>query len=133
MKNNLNQYIATEYENLKSLFGYGYSLWAEQSLDAVRIYPSEPAGLVPGSPKQHERSEKPGFYGNMQIRERYHAVKDVPGYGKILHKRLLCGRGYGFGLYCGYPEDESTLIHNQKRKNCAADYLAGKLGRTVGI
>lgn len=78
-------------------FGYGYSLWAEQSLDAVRIYPSEQADLVLGSPKQHEWTEKPEFYGNMQIRERYHAVKDVPGYGKISLKQLLCGRGYKFG------------------------------------
>lgn len=63
----------------------------------VRTYPSEQAGPVSGSPKQHEWPEKPGFHGNLQIREGHHAVKDVPGHGKISLKRLLCRRGYGFG------------------------------------
>ena len=39
------------------------------------IYPSEQAGLVPGSPKQHERPEKSGFHGNVHTRKRNHAVK----------------------------------------------------------
>ena len=57
--------------------------WAEQSLDVVRIYLSEQTGLVSGSPKQHERPEKSGFHGNVQIWKGNHAVKNVPGHGTI--------------------------------------------------
>ncbi len=67
-------------------------------MDAVRIYPSEQTGFVPGSAEQHEWPEKPGFYGNLQAWKRYHAVKDVPGHGKLSVERLYGGRGYGGGL-----------------------------------
>ena len=52
---------------------------------------------------------------------------------KFPDERLYGGRGCGFGLYCGYPKDESLFIYSKKREKCAADYFTGELGGAMGI
>lgn len=58
MKYDLKQYLIREYEKL----------------DAVRIYPPEPAGFIPENKREHRMPEETGFYGNLQDWERHYDV-----------------------------------------------------------